>query len=327
MSNEFTHRWVNLASAKLGATARSCSDDFFASMERMLGDHSPIFIDGKYDDNGKWMDGWESRRKRGTGYDWCIVQLAKPGIIHGIEIDTTHFTGNYAPATSIEACSNKDANPREATHWHEIIPQSELGGDSQHQYLVDDATVYTHVRINIYPDGGIARLRVYAEPKVNWSKIPQGGLIDLAAALNGGVALACNNQHFGNISNLIAPGRGANMGDGWETRRRREPGHDWVVIALARVGRVQHIEVDTAFFKGNYPDQCSMQGAHLEYIDLDSIDSDSQVWRTLLPQVKLHPDTKHDFVDQIIGTDLVTHIRLNIYPDGGVSRLRVFATI
>lgn len=330
--DRFSKRWVNLASAKLGATALSCSDDFFAAMGRMLHDQPPIFIADKYDDNGKWMDGWESRRKRDSGHDWCIVKLARPGVIHGIEMDTTHFTGNHAPAASIDGCLVEDAEPTADTEWRELIPHSVLGGDRQHQYAVDDADTCTHVRINIYPDGGIARLRVYAQPQANWDNIPQGELVDLAAALNGGVALACNDAHFGSMGNLLTPGRGVNMGDGWETRRRREAGNDWVVIALARFGTVRRIEVDTTFFKGNYPDRCSIQGVHLErarlnQATLDSIDSDSRDWRTLLPQVRLSADKTHQFVEQIIDIGAVTHIRLNIYPDGGVSRLRVFATI
>ena len=324
--DQFTRSWVNLASAKLGATAISCSDDFFAPMARMLKDQAPIFIDGKYDDHGKWMDGWESRRKRTAGHDWCIVKLAKPGVIHGIEIDTTHFTGNYPPAASIDACSTSDA-PNEKTKWRELVAQSALSGDSQYQYAIDDAEICTHVRVNLYPDGGIARLRVYAEPKVRWDDLAPGELVDLAAALNGGVALACNNEHFGTMGNLLTPGRGADMGDGWETRRRREPGNDWVVIALARAGKIKRIEIDTAHFKGNYPDRCGIQAAHLELVNLNSIDADSQAWRELLPQVKMEADHEHVFVDEITGSDLVTHIRLNIYPDGGVSRLRLFAEL
>ena len=324
---KFSRRWVNLASAKLGAVAISCSDDFFAPMHRMVKDEPPVFIAGKYDDNGKWMDGWESRRKRTIGHDWCVVKLAKPGVIHGVEIDTTHFTGNYPPAASIDVCFFEDNEPDQSARWVELIPQSVLDGDSQHQYAVNDAGTYTHVRVNLYPDGGVARLRVYAEPKVNWKKIPAGELVDIAAALNGGVALACNNEHFGTMGNLLTPGRGVNMGDGWETRRRREPGNDWVVIALARAGQVRRIEVDTAFFKGNYPDRCSIQGAHLELVNLTSIDSDSEDWKELLPQVKLTADKEHEFIEEICDIGPVTHIRLNIYPDGGVSRLRLFAEI
>ncbi len=325
--NNFSSRWANLASAGLGATAVSCSDDFFAPMARMLKDESPVFIDGKFDDHGKWMDGWESRRKRGPGNDWCIVKLARPGVIHGIEIDTTHFTGNYPPAASIDGCSFDGDNPDGRVKWTELIPQCALDGDCQHQYPVSAAVVYTHVRVNIYPDGGIARLRVYAEPKVYWEQIPEGELVDIAASLNGGVALACSDEHYGSIGYLLAPGRGVNMGDGWETRRRRQPGNDWVVIALARAGKIKRIEIDTAHFKGNYPDQCSVQGACLELVNLNSIEADSESWREILPHVKLEADQEHRFVDEIASAGRVTHIRLNIYPDGGLSRVRVFAEV
>ena len=257
---DYSKRWVNLASAKLGAQAISCSDDFFAPMHRMLKDEAPVFIDGKYDDHGKWMDGWESRRKRVPGNDWCIVKLAKPGVIHGIEIDTTHFTGNYPPAASVDVCRFEGDEPGADAGWIELIGQTVLDGDSQFQYTVNHSGVFTHVRLNIYPDGGVARLRVFAEPKVDWGNIKQSELVDVAAALNGGVALACNNEHYGSIRYLLNPGRGVNMGDGWETRRRREPGNDWVVIALAKASTIREIEIDTAHYKGNYPGQLQYLG-------------------------------------------------------------------
>ncbi len=320
---DFTKRWVNLASAKLGARAISCSDDFFAPMHRMLEDSSPVYIDDKYDDHGKWMDGWESRRKRIPGHDWCIVRLARPGIIHGIEIDTTHFTGNYPPAASVDVCSFDGDSPDADTAWRELIPQSVLEGDQVHQYKVNVPGSFTHVRLNIYPDGGLARFRVYAEPKVEWERLRPGELVDLAAALNGGVALACNDEHYGSISNLITPGRGINMGDGWETRRRREPGNDWVVIALARPGVVREIEIDTAHFKGNFPDSCSVLGTHLDLVGLESLKAGSEHWQELLPRIKLKADSIHRFSQELIYTGTITHIRVNIFPDGGLSRVRV----
>ncbi len=325
--NEFSTRWVNLASEKLGAKAVICSDDFFAPMARMLKDEAPVFIEDKYDDHGKWMDGWESRRKRGPGHDWCIVRLARPGVIHGIEIETTHFTGNYPPAASIDVCVFDGDQPDDNVSWSELIPTLDLEGDNQYKFPVSNDGVYTHVRVNIYPDGGIARLRVYAEPKVDWDEIATGELIDIAASLNGGVALACNNEHYGSIRYLLTPGRGVNMGDGWETRRRREPGNDWVVIALARPGRVKKIEIDTAHYKGNYPDQCNILGANLELVDLNSIEKDSDSWQELLPRVKLAADEVHQFENEIIHNDPVSHIRVNIFPDGGLSRIRIFAEI
>ncbi|NKB61492.1 MAG: allantoicase [Gammaproteobacteria bacterium] len=328
---DFSTRWVNLTSAKLGAQALACSDDFFAPMERMLHDQAPVFIEDKYDDNGKWMDGWESRRKRIAGHDWCIVKMARPGAIHGVEIDTAHFTGNYAPAASLEACfyegDDSDLNNASDIQWTELISKTELDGNNYHQYEIEDNRIYTHLRLHIYPDGGIARLKVYGSPTVDWSRILPGELVDIAAALNGGVALACNNEHFGTMRNLLTPGRGVNMGDGWETRRRREPGNDWVVIALAHPGVIKTIDIDTAHFKGNYPDRCSIQGINTNQVNLDTIDSDSQSWPTLLPEVKLAADTEHVFKEEVIGIGPVSHIRLNIYPDGGISRLHLFAEI
>ena len=330
---DFSKRWVNLASAKLGAAAIRCSDEFFAPMERMLHDQPPVFIEGKYDDHGKWMDGWETRRKRVAGHDWCVVKLAKAGVIHGIEIDTTHFTGNYPPAASVEACHIDDGDgggePDDSTEWRTLIAQTELRGDSEHQFAIDDERAVTHVRLNLFPDGGVARLRVYAEPKVDWAQIAAGEQVDLAAALNGAVALCCNDEHFGSIRNLLTPGRGVNMGDGWETRRRREPGNDWVVIALAHPGVIQKIEVDTAHFKGNYPDRCSIQGAALAAADasLERLPQQSEKWGELLPQVKLQADSEHQFEAQIADLGAITHVRLNIYPDGGVSRLRLFGVV
>ena len=193
---DFSKRWVNLASSKLGAVAVNCSDEFFAPMKRMLKDKSPVFIDGKYDSHGKWMDGWETRRKRIEGHDWCVVKLAKAGVIHGIEIDTAHFTGNYPPAGSVEACHFDGDAPDSSVEWRELVPQTELRGDSAHQFEVADRRAYTHIRLNLFPDGGVARLRVFAEPKVDWERIKDGELTDLAAALNGAVALCCNDEHF-----------------------------------------------------------------------------------------------------------------------------------
>jgi len=324
---DFSKRWVNLASAKLGATAIRCSDDFFAPMHRMLKDQAPVFIDDKYDDHGKWMDGWESRRKRTAGHDWCVIKLAKAGVIHGIEIDTTHFTGNYPPASSVQACYFDGDDPDDSCQWHEVVAQSKLKGDSEHKYEIEDEQVYTHLRLNIFPDGGVARLRVYAEPKVDWEHIAEGELVDLAAALNGAVALSCNDEHYGSIRNLLTPGSGINMGDGWETRRRREPGNDWVIVALAHPGIIRKIEVNTAHFKGNYPDRCSVQGARLNAISLESLPRQSEKWAELLPEVKLEADCSHQFQNRVVDIGAVTHVRLNIYPDGGISRLRLFGNV
>ncbi len=324
--DEFSRRWVNLASARLGAEAIACSDDFFAPMHRMIKDEPPMFIDGKYDDHGKWMDGWESRRKRDSGHDWCVVRLAKPGVVQGFEISTEHFTGNYPPTASVEGCySNSD--DLDHMQWKELLQRTALEGNSLHSFRVGDTAACTHVRLNIFPDGGIARLRVYAMPRIDWSQHVPGQLVDIGASLHGGVALACNDEHFGSIRNLLMPGRGVNMGDGWETRRRREEGNDWVLISLARAGKIRKVIVDTAHFKGNYPESCSIQGTNLQNAVLDSLESSSQDWPVLLPRVQLDADAEHQFTKEIVELGPITHVRLNIYPDGGVSRLRMLADV
>jgi allantoicase len=316
-------RLINLASARLGAVAMQCSDDFFADKSRMLSDSEPVFIEGKYDDNGKWMDGWESRRKRGPGHDWCLVRLARVGHLDEIEIDTRHFTGNYAPAASVQACLSNDDQPGEDAAWHEIVAITPLIGNDRRRVVVSESGPFSHIRLQIHPDGGVARLRVLGRPLLEFSGSSEA--IDLAASLNGGVALACNNAHFGSMHNLLAPGRGINMGDGWETRRRRQPGHDWVIIQLGCAGTIERVEIDTAHFKGNYPDRCSMQAALVEGPHPDSIAARSLYWAPLLAEHKLEADRTHVFKDALLDVGRVNCVRLNIHPDGGVSRLRVFA--
>ncbi|MDP1697536.1 MAG: allantoicase [Xanthomonadaceae bacterium] len=320
---EFTRRHVNLADARLGAQALACSDDFFAAMQRMLNPEPAVFIPGKYDSNGKWMDGWESRRKRVSGHDWCIVRLARPGRIHGIDLDTSHFTGNYPPAASVEGCCVADDDPDADTVWFELVAATDLGGDAHHYHAITQIRFCTHVRVNLLPDGGLARLRVYGTPQFDHTATDAAGLVDLASALQGGTIVATNNQHFGLASNLLLPGRGSHMGDGWETRRRREPGNDWCLIALAHPGIIEAIEVDTGHFKGNYPDRCSIQGAAVPASTPESLITQSMFWPTLLPEHALQADHQHFFGSEIVQHQPITHVRFNIFPDGGVSRLRL----
>ncbi|MEO8671531.1 MAG: allantoicase [Tahibacter sp.] len=319
----FVRRYVNLADARLGAQALACSDDFFAEMARMLNPDPAVFVPGKYDTNGKWMDGWESRRKRSSGHDWCIVRLARPGQIQGVDLDTSHFTGNYPPAASIEGCYLVDADPDNKSDWFPLLPSVNLGGNRHHYFNIDSASPCTHLRVNLYPDGGLARFRVYATPQFDTADVDGDGLGDLASALNGGTIVAANNEHFGLASALLLPGRGVNMGDGWETRRRREPGNDWCIVALARPGVIEAIEVDTAHFKGNYPDRCSIQAALVAGGTRESLVTQAMFWPILLPEQKLQMDFQHHYRNEIVGHSVVSHVRLNIHPDGGVSRLRL----
>ena len=319
---EFTRRHVNLASARLGAVALDCSDDFFADRQRMLNPEPAVFVPGKYDANGKWMDGWESRRKRGPGHDWCIVRLARAGRVHGVDLDTSHFTGNFPPAASIDACDLASGEPDASTRWFPLLPSVDLRGNSHHYFPIDGTSRVSHLRVNLYPDGGLARLRVYATPE--FTSAPDAeGLIDLCAALDGGTIVAANNQHFGLASTLLLPGRGVDMGDGWETRRRREPGNDWCVIALARPGTIGAIEVDTAHFKGNYPDRCSLRGAMVSGGTPQSLVTQAMFWPEILPPQKLQMDHQHHYRAEILAHGAISHVRFDIFPDGGVSRLRL----
>lgn len=316
---------TNLADPRLGAEAIACSDDFFAPMTRLLNPEPACFIPGKYDDRGKWMDGWESRRKRVAGYDWCIVRLGVAGTIAGVDLDTSFFTGNFPPAASVEGCP-LGADP-DGDHWQALTGTQPLLGNRHHLLEASAAgsTVYSHVRVNIFPDGGLARLRVYGKPTASAVDTAADGLVDLAALRHGGQAVAWNDAHYDTPARLLLPGRGVNMGDGWETRRRREPGHDWCVIALGLPGSIRRIEVDTAHFKGNFPDRCSLQGAWVPQLDAAAMPALSQFWPTLLPEQPLSADSIHSFVIDTDGARRpVTHIRFNLHPDGGVSRLRLW---
>lgn len=326
VTQDFAKKWVNLADSRFGAAVVHATDQFFAPAERMLNPEPAVFIPGKYDDNGKWMDGWETRRRRDGGHDSCIVRLGWPGIIKGVDIDTSHFTGNFPPAASIAAC-RCDGDPSSSTRWTQIVPAANLKGNSHHLLAVQNENAWSHIRIDIHPDGGIARLRVYGEIVRDWNRTDLLEPIDVAALENGGRIIACNDSHFGSPWNLLAPGRGKTMGDGWETRRRREPGNDWVILALGHAGTITRIEVDTAYFKGNYPDRCSIQAARSGHATDESLITQSMFWPTLLAEQKLEMDRCHVFDSAIAALGTVTHVRFNIFPDGGVSRLRLFGRL
>ena len=310
---------INLAAPEYGGAICSVSDEFFAPAKRMLSAGAPVFIADKFDQHGKWMDGWESRRKRTKGHDYCVVRIC-PGVIRGIEIDTSHFTGNFPPAAMLEACS-VEIEPDESTLWTELVPKTDIEGNSAHFFDVNNKNTWSHIRLNIYPDGGIARLRVYGEAVKHESATDPEQWVDLVSSAAGGRALECNNMHFGDMSNLLSNQPVANMGDGWETRRRRHPGNDWVILKLGKKGRIARVEVDTAFFRGNYPARCSLKGG-TPGANVDLV-SESVDWPEILPEVALGPDQLHIFESQVRATADVTHVRLDIYPDGGVARLRL----
>jgi allantoicase len=322
---------TDLAAERLGGRVVYATDDFFAEKENLIKPGRGVFIAHKYTDRGKWMDGWESRRKRTPGHDWCVVKLATSGRIRGFDIDTNFFLGNHPPHASIEAVFLPEGGEPadwtdESIAWEEILPRSPLDAGSRNFYDCNDTRVFSHLRLHIYPDGGVARLKVFGEVYRDWTTVRPDEIVDLASAANGAQALACNDMFFSAMSNLIMPGRGINMGDGWETKRNRTLGNrDWVIIRLAHAGTVGRIIVDTCHFKGNYPDTCLIEACCST--EDDAVLADDVAWQTLLPRQKLQADHEHEYDEEIVTKETVTHVRLNIFPDGGISRLRLFGTI
>ena len=330
---------ADLASARVGGRAVATNDDFFAPMSNLVKAEPAVFIPGKYTSRGKWMDGWESRRQRTPGHDWCVVELGIRGVIRGVNVDTRFFTGNYPSHCSIEAIDAHrgrrlpaGAIPRRATRapdsgpWTTILDKVALKGDSENLFAVNDSRPWTHVRLNIFPDGGVARLRVYGEAEIDWAPIARSKrVLDLASIMNGGLFLGASDMHYGTKGSLIMPGRATNMGDGWETRRRRGPGHDWAIVRLGAPGTIHRVEIDTNHFKGNFPDSASIDACFSPRANLET--SIANAWIELLPQTKLRANHRHYFSKELRKAGVVSHVRLNIFPDGGISRLRVHGTV
>lgn len=327
---------IDLASERLGGRIEAVNDDFFAAAECMLKPGEAVFIEDKYTERGKWMDGWESRRKRGAGHDWCVIRLGVPGVIRGVDLDTHHFLGNHAPYASIEAAHlSGDEADWSKVDWVEILPQSPLQAGSQNIFGIYNESAWTHVRLRIFPDGGVARCRIYGEVRSTWedgrddedSEITsrrQEGDVDLAALRHGGQVIACSDMFFSPMNNLIMPGRSTNMGGGWESRRRRGPGHDWAIVQLASPGQVNLVEVDTNHFKGNYPDRFCLEGIDGTGLSLTDLIDAERSWQTVIPETKLQAHDRLFLRDEVSAVGRVTHLKLRIFPDGGVSRLRVY---
>jgi allantoicase len=329
---EFTDL-IDLASERLGGAVVFANDEFFAPKENLLKTGKPVFVEGKYTDVGKWMDGWETRRRRTPGFDWCIIRLGLAGILHGVVIDTTHFKGNYPEQASLEAYA-LEGNPDAAAlsdssvAWTEVLPKSALRGDCENPFVIGAGGRATHLRLKIFPDGGVARFKAYGEVAPDWRRIHrQGTDVDLAAVENGGLVLACSDMFFSSRHNLIMPGRSLNMSDGWETRRRRGPGHDWAIIRLGTCGTIRKVEVDTSHFKGNFPESFSLEACRVNSASAHVVPGEFANWSEVIPRTKLQADTRHDFEKEIQSAGEVTHVRFNIFPDGGVSRLRIFGAI
>ncbi|SEF82379.1 allantoicase [Marinobacterium lutimaris] len=325
----FAEGAMNLADIGLGTEVVAVSDQFFAPAERMISADLPRFYPDRYDDHGKWMDGWESRRKRGVGHDWCVLRLGVAGYIHGFDIDTSFFTGNYPPGASIEACYLPESDPDDSTEWTMLAGPVTLGPSQHHlvaaQIPADKQdSAWTHVRLNILPDGGVARLVVYGSPS---AELKEGDELNLAARELGARVVSWNDSHYGHPNKILMPTKGINMGDGWETRRRREPGNDWCLIELAAPGYIDEIVIDTAFFKGNFPDKCSLQAACMGKVGDEALVTQSMFWQELLSPQPLSADAEHKFVPDAGLQGPVTHLRLNIFPDGGISRVRVHGRV
>ena len=342
--------WVDLAAECLGGRALHASDEFFAAKENLLRPGRGVFEPDRYTDRGKWMDGWESRRRRTPGHDWCIVRLGLPGTIRAVIVDTHHFRGNYPAAASLDGLEAPGIGVSVGelvnhAGWRPIAAKAALEGHHENRLAVAETgrlrsdrvtpsrvtpSRVTHVRLNIFPDGGVARLRVFGTVVPDWPQVLAAGrsaepMIDLAALRHGGRPLACSDAFFSRPINLLMADDGVSMADGWETQRRRGPGHDWVVVQLGQRGTLSRALIDTRHFKGNFPDRCSLEGIDATALLPAPSSSEDLLadapWRSLLPAVPLAADTVHGF--DLADAEPVTHVRLNIMPDGGVSRLRL----
>lgn len=312
---------VDLAAERFGATVVAANDEFFAPKERLIASEPPSWREGEYTERGKWMDGWETRRRREPGHDWCIIRLGVPGVVRGVDVETTHFKGNFPEACAIDVTNASAHDDLDRAAWCELLAHTALAGDSHNLFAIERAPTATHLRLRIFPDGGVARLRAYGEVVADWARLRTRGQVDLAAAEHGGRVVACSDMFFGSRHNLIMPGDARSMGDGWETKRRRGPGHDWTIVRLGAAGAIERAEVDTRHFKGNAPGACSLEGS---VSDAANIAGDGAVWKELLPRTPLHPHARQTFEKELAAIGHVTHVRFNIFPDGGVGRLRLF---
>ncbi len=322
MTEEMSDEMVELTALNLGCRVLEASDDFFAPKENLIKPEAPIFAPGKYTDLGKWMDGWESRRRRGPGYDWCILRLGVAGIPRRVNIDTAFFDGNHPESASLDGAWLPESGSLSEAVWTEILAPTPLGGNSPNTFDLSGHQAFQLIRLNIYPDGGVARLRLYGEVVPDWDRLnaDSESEFNLAGLEHGARVIAASDMHFGSRQNLILPGRPPDMREGWETRRRRGPGYDWCVLRLACSGIASRIEVDTTHFKGNYPDSASVEGC-LSAGREDDAPPTGAGWLPLVERTPLRADFRHYFDSN--SDQPVSHVRLNIHPDGGVSRLRV----
>ncbi|CAN5148270.1 hypothetical protein BH11MYX1_BH11MYX1_36640 [soil metagenome] len=315
-----------LAGEAVCGAAILCNDEFFADKESLLRAHPAEWKEHAYTDRGKWMDGWETRRYRPANgiapgrdsdiHDWCVVRLGLPGRIRGVIVDTAFFRGNYPAACLLEGAEINaplDLAAIDHARWVTLVPRTDLQGDHPNAFEVASDERFTHVRLRIYPDGGVARLRVHGDVVPRRDRL-HAGLVDLAALEHGAVVETCSDMFFGSRNNLIKPGQSRSMADGWETRRRRGPGNEWAIVKLAGAGTVERIEIDTSHFKGNAPALATVEGG------------DGTRWSTLIAS-PLQAHTRHVFDQELRRIGQVTHLRLSTFPCGGVARLRAWGAL
>jgi allantoicase len=314
-------RLPDLAARRLGGGVVWANDELFAERENLIKPEEPTYSTYTFGHKGQVYDGWETRRRREPGHDWALVRLGLPGVVHGVIVDTAFFTGNYPPEVSVEgAALEGHPSPDElnAAEWTPLVPRSPARGDTRNAYPVHVTERFTHVRLCQYPDGGVARLRVHGEV-VPDPRYLTAGAVDLVALENGGSVVDCSNMFYSAPTNLISPGQARVMGEGWETSRRRDDGNDWVELALAGPGVVRLAELDTSWFVGNAPGAAALRGhdARAGQGPADAVE--------LLPRQRLQPDTRHRF--RLAAGREVTHVRLDVHPDGGMARLRLWGEL
>jgi allantoicase len=329
IDNRLSSKYIDLLSERLGGSVIACSDEWFAESHNLIKPGRGVYKEGHFVSTGQWMDGWETRRSFGRKehkskaehLDWCILRLGIPGVIGGFDIDTNHFRGNAPQYASVEA-TNVKTDVDTSTKWTTILPKSPLRSDRQNLFDCDNSHRWTHVRLKIYPDGGVARFRVYGTASVNPDHYVDGELVELSSVFNGGLGISASDSFFSSPSNWIMPGRGTNMGDGWETKRRRDAFNDWAIIKFGITGSILKVIVDTNHFKGNYPDCMSLEAVFLKPEQELSAETE---WQTVISKRPIFAHRQHVFIKEIETSPVheFSHVRVNIFPDGGLSRVKI----
>jgi allantoicase len=316
---------VDLASRWLGGSVMAASDESFGEKENLLTPAPAAFEPGRYSHRGEIVDGWETKRRREPGHDWVIIRLGAPGVIASVDVDTSFFTGNFPATCAVHACGAEGyPSPAELldadTEWTELVPRSPLTGDAHNLFDVTDPRRFTHIRLATFPDGGVARLRVFGEVIPD----PRGLerlTIDLASQRYGGVVTASSDDFYTSAGVLNRPDTARSMGEGWETQRRRDAAHDYVIFRLGFAGEIRQFIVDTAHFKYNASAEVAAYGSR----DGAPSPPESAGWEPLLPRTRLQPDTRH--LLGVSSSAPVSSVRIDAFPDGGLSRVRVVGTI